>query len=45
MNHVFLCEEIFKMTHKKDQSLEEYMERLQYNLQRLKQKKLDKDTL
>jgi hypothetical protein len=33
------------MTQKEDESLEDYMERFQYNLQRSKQRKLDKDTL
>jgi hypothetical protein len=32
-----LREEIFKMTQKEDESLEDYMERFQYNLQRSKQ--------
>jgi hypothetical protein len=40
-----LCQEIFKMTQKGDESLEYYAERFQYNLQRSKQSKLNKDTL
>ena len=54
MKHVFLkryqdyCkvnEDIFKMTQGEEESLEEYIEIFQYNLQRSKQRKLGKETL
>ena len=54
MKHVFLkryqdyCrvnEDILKMTQGEEESLEEYTERFQYNLQRPKQRKLGKETL
>ena len=54
MKHVFLkryqdyCrvnEDIFEMTQGEEESLEEYIEHFQYNLQRSKQRKLGKETL
>ena len=54
MKHVFLkryqdyCrvnDDIFKMTQGEEESLEEYIECFQYNLQRSKQRKLGKKTL
>ena len=54
MKHVFLkryqdyCrvnEDIFKMRQGEEESLEEYIERFQYNLQRSKQRKLGKEIL
>ena len=54
MKHVFLkmyqdyCsvnEDIFEMTQREEESLEEHMERFQCNLQISKQRKLGKDTL
>ena len=38
-------EDIFEMTQGEEESLEEYIERFQYNLQRSKQMKLGKETL
>jgi hypothetical protein len=38
-------EEIFKMTQKEDEILEDYIERFQYNLQWSKHSKLDEKTL
>jgi hypothetical protein len=38
-------EEIFKMTQEDDVSLEDYIEKFQYNLQRSKQNKLEPETL
>jgi hypothetical protein len=38
-------EEIFKMSQKEEESLEDYVECLQYNLQRSKHSDLDKDIL
>ena len=38
-------EDIFEMTQREEESLEEYIERFQYNLQRSKQRKLGKETL
>jgi len=40
-----LKEEIFKMTQKQDESLEDYMERFQYNFQISKQSLLSKETI
>ena len=54
MKHVFLkryqyyCrvnEDIFEMTQGEEESLEEYIERFQYNLQRSKQRNLGKEIL
>ena len=54
MKHVFLkryqdyCrvnEEMFELTQGEEESLEEYIERFQYNLQRSKQRKLGKEIL
>ena len=54
MKHVFLkryqdyCrvnEDILKMTQGEEESVEEYIKRFQYNLQRSKQRKLGKETL
>jgi hypothetical protein len=36
-----LREEIFKITQKEDETLKDYVERFQYNLQRSKQNKLN----
>jgi hypothetical protein len=38
-------EEIFRMTQKEEETLEDYVERFQYNLQRTKQNTLDPETL
>ena len=38
-------EDIFEMTQGEEESLEEYIERFQYNLQRSKQRKLGNETL
>lgn len=40
-----LREEIFRMTQKKDESLEDYVERFHYNLQRSKNNDLDQEIL
>ena len=38
-------EELFKMVHKEDENMEDFMERLQYNLQRSKHPDVSKDIL